>query len=95
MTTMLEVLTKHTCLSADGEGDVQCACGKLFLVEDENERTHSNHVSEELEAAGFGDMEKSWDDGYRRAEDDHYGTGFWQQGMRGNPYQRQKRSGLR
>jgi hypothetical protein len=32
-------------------------------------------------------QEVAWDSGYQRAEEDHYGTGFWSEGRRGNPHQ--------
>ena len=39
-----------------------------------------------LEAAAPYMLAAAWDDGYDRAESDHYGTGFWTKRLRGNPY---------
>lgn len=39
-----------------------------------------------LEAQKQAALADAWDDGYSRAESDHWGTGFWAIGMRENPF---------
>ena len=41
-----------------------------------------------LEAAAPYMLAEAWDEGYDRAESDHYGTGFWATRLHGNPYRR-------
>jgi len=94
--TMAEVLAEHddwTYLIA--RNAMVCRGGHCGwtkpLSEDESSRdAYRAHQADALAAAGYGPVreaqEAAWDEGYDRAESDHYGTGFWTKRLRGNPY---------
>jgi hypothetical protein len=52
----------------------------------EHRQAVRQEVIRALEAAAPHLMRAAWDEGYDRAESDHYGTGFWTKRLRGNPY---------
>ena len=77
----------HQMFSAEAAMRTALESAVPYLMSHEREQTRLAHldamVNRESKRA---ELAAAWDEGYDRAESDHYGTGFWTKRLRGNPY---------